>query len=117
MTRKKYHITATAFDKKGRVISTGINEYNRSHPLFKHLSLLAGESEEKIYKHAEFSACIAAGRKEIHTLLVQRHHNNGEPANAEPCKTCKLVLKYFGVKKVIFTHEDGLKEMDLTWQE
>jgi deoxycytidylate deaminase len=108
--RKKYYITATAFDKKGRVISTGVNEYNRSHPLFKAMSVLAGESEEKIYKHAEFSACIAAGRKEIYSLLVQRHHNNGEPANAEPCRTCKLVLKYFGVKKVLYTHEEGLKE-------
>ena len=113
MTRKRYNITATAFDKKGRVLSTGKNEYNRSHPLYKHFAILAGESGQKIYKHAEFSACISAGKKEIYSILVQRHHSNGDPANAEPCKTCKIMLKSFGVKKVIFTHEDGIKEIEL----
>lgn len=112
--RKQYHITATCFDKKGRVISTGVNEYQRSHPLFKHFAVISGESEEKIYKHAEFSACIAAGKKEIHSILVQRHSNDGTPANAAPCKICQNMLKAFGVKKVIYTHEQGMKEYEIT---
>lgn len=111
--RKRYFITATCFDKKGKVISTGVNEYRRSHPLYKAFAVMSGASEEKIYKHAEFSACIAAGRKEIHSILVQRHHSDGSPANAEPCDTCKLMLRHFGVKKVIYTHEEGMKEIIL----
>ena len=110
MTRKRYQITATAFDRKGRILSTQQNDYRRSHPLFKFFAIMAGESEEKIYKHAEFAACISAGKKDIHTVLVQRFHSNGDPANAEPCKTCKLVLKNFGVKKVYYTTSEGIKE-------
>ena len=108
--RKRYKITATCYDKRGRVISTGVNLYTKSHPLYKHFAVLAGESEEKIWQHAEFSACIAAGKKEIHSIFVERYHKDGEPANAEPCKTCKVMLKAFGVKRVVHTHEDGLKE-------
>lgn len=110
MSKKRYIITATAMDKRGNVISTGVNEYNRSHPLMKHFAILAGESEQKIYRHAEFSACINAGRREIHTLFVQRHTSNGEMANAEPCRTCKVMLQSFGVKRVVHTHEMGIRE-------
>jgi deoxycytidylate deaminase len=111
MSDKKYHLVARCYDKRGRLISTGQNEYRRSHPLYKHFSILAGESDEKIYKHAEFSAIIAAGKKIVDTIHVERFHKNGQPANAEPCKTCKVMLSAFGVRKVIYTHEDGLKEM------
>lgn len=109
--RKRYQITATCYDKRGRVISTGVNLYNKSHPLYKHFAVLAGESEEKIWQHAEFSACIAAGKKEIHSIFVERYHKDGSMANAEPCKTCKLMLKAFDVKTIRYTHDDGMKEI------
>lgn len=109
-TRKKYHIKATAYDKRGRILSIGCNEYHRSHPLFKHFAILAGESDHKIWKHAEFSACIAAGKKKIHTVFVERYYNNGMPANAEPCPICKVMLRAFGVSRVLYTHERGIKE-------
>lgn len=111
MSDKKYHLVARCYDRRGRLLSTGENEYRRSHPLFKHFALQAGESAEKIYKHAEFSAVISAGKKVIDTIYVERFHKNGTLANAEPCKTCKVMLEAFGVRKVIYTHEDGLKEL------
>jgi deoxycytidylate deaminase len=111
MKRKRYVITASAFDKKGKLLSVGQNEYNRSHPLFKHFAVLAGESEEKIYKHAEFSACLAAGNKAIYSVFVQRYDSFGNPANAEPCRACKLLLKHFGVTKVRYTTKEGIKEV------
>jgi deoxycytidylate deaminase len=109
--RKKYHIKATAYDKRGRIISIGCNEYHRSHPLFKHFSQLAGESDHKIWKHAEFSAVIAAGKRKIHTVFVERYSRSGLPANAEPCPTCKIMLRAFGVRRVLYTHENGIQEM------
>jgi deoxycytidylate deaminase len=111
MNHKKHHLIARCYDKRGRLISTGENEYRKSHPLFKHFAIQAGESEEKIYKHAEFSAIITAGKKIVDTINVERFHKNGQSANAEPCKTCKLMLSAFGVRRVIYTHEDGLKEL------
>lgn len=110
-TRKKYHIKATTYDKRGRIISIGYNEYHRSHPLFKHFATLAGESDHKIWKHAEFSAAIAAGKRKIHTIFVERYSKSGQLANAEPCQTCKIMLRAFGVRRVLYTHEDGIKEI------
>lgn len=108
--RKKYEIVATAFDKRGRPIGTGVNQYNRSHPLQKHFSIKAGMSEERIFLHAEVSSLLQAGKKSIDTVFVQRFHNNGDMANAHPCPSCCEALKAFGVRMIRYTHEDGIKE-------
>ncbi len=108
--RQRFTLVATCFDKKGNVIGTGVNEYHRSHPLMKYFAEKAGESEHKVWKHAELSAVLASGKKEIDSILVQRFHKNGLMANAKPCKTCQEMLKAFGVKLVKYTHEEGIKE-------
>jgi deoxycytidylate deaminase len=113
MTRKRYEIIATAFDKKGKVLGTGVNDYNRSHPLAKFFSVQAGESEQKDKVHAELSAVLASGRKNIHSVFVQRFHNDGSMATAKPCMTCQAMLKGFGVKLVRYTSEDGVKEYEI----
>jgi deoxycytidylate deaminase len=113
MTRKRYEIIATAFDKKGKVLGTGVNDYNRSHPLAKFFSVQAGESEQKDKLHAELAVVLASGRKDIHSVFVQRFHNNGEQANAKPCKSCQHMLKAFGVKIVKYTSEEGIKEYEV----
>lgn len=103
MTRKRFTITATAFDKKGNIIGAGTNSYQKSHPLMKHFAVLAGESTDKIYIHAELAAVLAAGKQQVHKLFVQRYLSNGEPAHAEPCPTCKAMLKAFGVTLIEYT--------------
>lgn len=110
MKRKRYEIVATAFDRKGKVIGTGVNEYWRSHPMMKLYAEKAGESSCKIFKHAELSAVLSAGNKEIHSLLVQRFKNNGEPALAMPCPTCQAMIKDLDIKFVRYTTEEGIKE-------
>lgn len=108
LTRKRYEIIATAFDKKGRVLGTGVNDYNRSHPLMKHFAIQAGEPEQKDKIHAELSAILASGRKNIHSVFVQRFHNDGSMATAKPCMTCQAMLRGFGVKIVRYTSEEGI---------
>lgn len=107
--RKRFTIVATAFDKKGRAIGTGVNDYRKSHPLSKLYAEKAGESPEKIYKHAELSAILAAGNKQVHSMLIQRFDAEGEPALAKPCKTCQTMLKDFSVKFVQYTTAQGIK--------
>lgn len=113
MTRKRYEVIATTFDKKGRVLGTGVNDYRKSHPLVKTCSILAGESEQKDKLHAEFSAVLSSGRKTIHSILVQRFNNDGSLALAAPCPTCQVMLKSFGVKLVRYTHPEGIKEYEI----
>lgn len=113
MTRKRYEVIATTFDKKGRVLGTGVNDYRKSHPLVKTCSIIAGESEQKDKLHAEFSAVLASGRKTVHSILVQRFNNDGSLALAAPCPTCQVMLKSFGVRIVRYTHPQGIKEYEI----
>ena len=113
MTRKRYEIVATCFDRKGKVLGTGVNDYSRSHPLMKHFAVKAGESEQKDKLHAELSAVLASGRKNIHSIFVQRFHNDGTMAVAAPCPTCQAMLRGFGVKLVRYTHPEGIKEYEI----
>lgn len=110
MSRKRYEIVATCFDRKGRVISSAMNDYRKSHPLMKHFSILAGESEHKHAIHAELGACLAARGKEIDSILVQRYDAYGNQSLAKPCKACQEMLKSFGVKTVRYTSKEGIKE-------
>ena len=110
MSRKRYEIVSTCFDKKGRVLSTGVNEYSRSHTLMKHFAEKAGESSHKIWKHSELSAVLKAGDKQVHSILVQRFDAEGKPSLAKPCPTCQVMLKAFGVKVIRYTTKEGIEE-------
>lgn len=113
MKRKRYDLVATCFDKRKRVISSGANQYNKSHPLMKHFAELSGESDEKIYLHAELAALLAARGKEVDSVLVQRFDSEGSPRLAKPCKTCQTMLKAFGVRLVRYTTEEGVQEYEV----
>lgn len=110
MSVKRYHIVATCFSKQGKVLGTATNQYNKSHPLAKLYSLKAGLSEQRCYIHAELGAILKSGDKQVHSILVQRFHKDGSMANAFPCKSCQLMLKDFRVRKIVYTHQDKLKE-------
>ena len=110
MTYKRFNLFATCFDKRGRVISSGQNDYKKSHPLMKSLSVQLGEHPDKIYLHAEVQALLKAGDRNVHSVLVQRFNAKGEPALAKPCKVCSKALKMYGVKVVRYTSEDGIIE-------
>lgn len=74
----------------------------------KHFAVLAGEPEEKIYRHAELSAVLDAGNKDVYSILVQRFDAEGKPANARPCRTCQRMLKAYGVKVMRYTSQNGI---------
>jgi deoxycytidylate deaminase len=108
--RKQFVLTATTFDKKGKVIAHGTNNYNKSHPLQKHFSLLAGESEKKCVLHAELSAILQSRGKVIESIFVQRFAADGTYALAKPCPSCQQAIKAFGIKKVMFTTPNGIEQ-------
>jgi len=112
MTRRRYEITATCFDKRGRVLATAVNDYNKSHPLMKHFSLLAGESEHKHAIHAELGAVLASRGKEIDSILVQRYDVQGRTKLAKPCPACQSMLKAFGIKYIRYTTEKGIEHYE-----
>ena len=113
LSKKRHKILTTAYDKRGRVVCTGQNEYTKSHPWQKHLSIKAGMSEERVFYHSEVKTLLTAKnlKKKVHTLKVERYDCNGNPRLAMPCPSCMIAIHLTGVKRVIFTSEDGWKEL------
>jgi len=99
----KQRLSAICVDSKGRVLSRAVNNYKRSHPLFKHFAESVGESPERIFLHAECSALLKARTKVVETIYVARVLKDNSIALAKPCKICTAALKAFGVKNVVYT--------------
>lgn len=99
--RKRFAITALAYNKAGRLIATGKNSYTKTHPLQAKLAARVGKPDA-IYLHAEMAALVKA-REPVHRLVVLRYDSRGKPKNAAPCAVCQEAFKFFGVKHVEHT--------------
>lgn len=114
-TRKKYIIKATAFDKKGVVLAVGFNNYFKSSPVQKALSIRAGLSEMRTSVHAEVLCLVRAKRlhpnKRVHTLLIERYDSEGKPRLAKPCASCELAIRDSRVQIVLYTSESGIQTL------
>ena len=110
--KKKHKIITTAYDNKGVKICTTVNDYNKSHPLQKKLSLSVGLSEERAFLHSEIRCLLKSSslRRKVNTLRVERYDSEGNPKIAFPCPSCRQGIKLAGVKRVVFTTENGYDE-------
>ena len=99
----KFKITSTIYDKKGRVLSTAVNSYLKTHPEMARLGKVC-HLPEKEYLHSEVLAIIRASKKGIpYKIKVERYNRNGEPLLAKPCPICELAIKEAGIKFVEYT--------------
>lgn len=99
--RRKYAITALAYNKAGKLIAVGTNSYIKTHPLQAKYAAKA-HRPNAIFLHAEIHALIKACEP-VHKLVVMRYDRAGKPKNAEPCSICKLALRDFNVQQVEHT--------------
>ena len=67
-------------------------------------------SDQRIYLHSEVACLLRAKGVYVHTLKIERYDINGNPKLSWPCPSCQLFIKNYGVKRVIFTTEEGFKE-------
>jgi deoxycytidylate deaminase len=103
MSKKRFILTATIYDKRGRVLSIGQNSYVKTHPMQAKLAQAAGEPY-KVYLHAEIHAitrCMDLSK--AHTIRILRYDEDGSPANAMPCKICQSAIAAAGIKNVEYT--------------
>lgn len=112
MCKKQHKIFTTAYDKRGVKICSSTNDYRKSHPWQKQLSVSVGLSEERAFLHSEVACLLKAGslKREVHTLKVERWDRQGNTKIAFPCASCQQAIKISGVKAVVFTTEDGYNE-------
>lgn len=98
----RHHLVAKAYDKRGKLLSSGENSYAKTHPLQDKFSKLAGNANRP-FLHAEIAALLKAGTQPVHTLTIERYKKDGSPGNAMPCRACALAIKWWGVQHVSYT--------------
>ena len=110
--KNRFCITATAFDKRGKVIASAINSYTDSSKFMRYYAIKAGEPYRK-YNHAETRAIELALRtgKTIAKLVVIRYDANGNLANAKPCKVCSCCIADQNIKEVIYSTAEGMVKL------
>lgn len=95
--------------KRKRVISAGVNNMRKTHPLVQQHS----PGDDFIRgTHAEIHACIGVSAKDLDgaELYTVRLLRNGQKALAKPCKICQSYLRSVGVVGVWFTTDANTVE-------
>lgn len=102
-------------NNRNKIISTGFNSYNKTHPFQAKLSSKAFkkgvvENDEQIFLHAEIAALIKC-RQKPHSMYIIRIDRNGELANCKPCPICQIAIHNAGIKtKNVYYTDRGLNE-------
>ncbi len=103
MTKRRFDITAIIYDKRGKVLSIGKNNYIKTHPLqIKHACKVG--LPDKQFLHAEIHAITKCRNLErAHKIVVMRFDKDGGEKNAMPCPVCQSAIEAAGIKIVEHT--------------
>jgi len=103
MAKIKQNITAIIYDKRGRVLSIGKNQYLKTHPIQAHHAERVG-LPHKQYLHAEISAIIRCRKMgKAHKIIVTRLDSKGNPVLAKPCPICQSAIAATNIKVIEHT--------------
>lgn len=103
---KRYLILAKTYDKRGRIIAVGTNNYTKTHPTQQYFAKKVGlECKDKL--HAEIQALVRSSDKKVYKLTVERYLQDGSPAMAKPCRVCQEAIVAYGVSVVEYTTSEG----------
>lgn len=105
VVKGKQRVVAVACDKRGRVLSVGVNSYVKTSPTMKHYAIKAGNPEAQ-YLHAEVAALVGLSyndRQKVYKIFISRILKNGGTGLAMPCSICQLALKDYGIKEISYT--------------
>ena len=103
MSKNRFFIKATIFDKRGKVLTVGENSYSKTHPLQAKFAAKVG-LDNKIYLHAELAAL--ARLRPYHKpfkIKVERYGKDGKAALAKPCPVCEEAIRSWGITQVEYT--------------
>lgn len=100
------HKLGASIVKNGKIISSGFNHHKKTNPQIKAI----GGCELKTV-HAEMDSIFKLKNKELlkgSTIAVYREKKDGTLGCARPCQICMNFLRFYGVKKIIYTTETGI---------
>lgn len=98
----KYSLTASIFDKRGRLLAIGRNSYVKTHPLQAQVNSKIGKKQA--FLHAEVAALVKVKDwSKAHRIVITRFNRNGDPVCARPCEACQYAIKLAGIKRIEHT--------------
>lgn len=100
------HKLGASVTRNGKIISSGYNHHRKTNPQIKAI----GGCDLKTV-HAEMDSIFKLKNKELlkgATVAVYREKKDGSLGCARPCPICMNFLRFYGVKKVIYTIETGI---------
>ena len=101
--KRRFELTATLYDKRGRVLSRGVNSYRKSHPLQKQMAMLVGRPDA-IFLHAEIDALRKVKDwSKVHRIRIERYDRKGNPIIAKPCEICEQAIHKAGICEIEYT--------------
>jgi tRNA(Arg) A34 adenosine deaminase TadA len=100
---KQYNFVSIITNKKGKIISIGMNSYSKTHPLQAKYANLTNQPE-KMYLHSEIAALTRLPLDTIpYAIYTARVDKSGNIHPAQPCMICRIALHASGVFKVYTT--------------
>ena len=105
VVKGRQRICAVACDKRGRVLSIGVNSYSKTNPTMKHYAIKAGNPEAQ-YIHAEVAALVSLSyndRQKAHKIYIARALKTGETGLAAPCASCAMAIADTNIKSIEYT--------------
>jgi len=112
MSKTRYVIHSTCFDKRGRVVSSATNSYVDSVALMRYYAVKSG-NPHKVFNHSEIAAIDKAlkARKDIHRLVIIRYDSQGRLKDSKPCPVCSYAIEDIGIKEVYYSTPEGMKKL------
>ena len=99
----RHTIKAIIYDKRGKILSIGFNNYTKTHPLQAHYASKAGEPYKQ-YLHAEIHAIILCrDLSKAYTIKVFRYGKLNTPLLAKPCPICLSAIEAAGIPNIEHT--------------
>lgn len=103
-SNQQQNITAIIYDKRGRILSVGRNSYVKTHPLQARAAYAVGESDKKVYQHAEVNALVKLKDwSKAQKMVIQRFTKDGKSALSAPCRCCQWVIEQAGIPEVEYS--------------
>ena len=103
-TRQRHNLIAFIV-KGGSILSIGLNDMNRTHPIYWN-----GEHDHGV--HAEYDAINSYRGKDGglngSSLYVLRIRRDGSLGNSRPCEHCWRKMMKVGIKTVYYVGNDGV---------
>jgi len=99
----KHSLTAFIYDKQGKLLSVGRNNYTKTHTVQAKAANKVGRPS-CIYLHAEVAALVKIKDwTKAHKIVVMRYLKDGTAAPAAPCTICQEVIKQTSIRLVEHT--------------